>query len=59
MAKIPLLVALVFILVTGATGLHKVMAHNQTTCSIQKGGIIQTQLDQQPYRRQISFRNCD
>ncbi len=49
MAKIPLLVAIVFIFVIGAIGFHKVMAQNQMSCAIQKGGIIQTQLDQRQY----------
>ncbi len=49
MAKIPLLVALVLILVLWATGLHRGMAQNQTSCAIQKGGIIQTQSDQRQY----------
>lgn len=49
MAKIPLLVALVFILVIGATGLHRVMAQDQLSCGIQKGGIVQTQSDQRQY----------
>ena len=46
MAKIPLLVALVFILVIGV---HRVMAQDQMSCGIQKGGIVQTQSDQRQY----------
>ena len=49
MAKIFVLVLLVFILIFGTTILQNSIAQPQVSCGIQTGGIIHTQSDQQQY----------
>ena len=49
MAKIFVLVTLVFILIFGTTVLQNSIAQNQISCGIQIGGIIRTHSDQQQY----------
>jgi hypothetical protein len=49
MAKIFVLVPLVFILIFGTTILQNSIAQTQISCGIQIGGIIHTQSDQQKY----------
>ena len=49
MAKIFVLVTLVFILIFGTTVLQNSIAQNQISCGIQIGGIIRAHSDQQQY----------
>jgi hypothetical protein len=49
MAKIFVLVSLVFILMFGTTILQNSIAQSQILCGIQIGGIIHTHSDQQQY----------
>jgi hypothetical protein len=49
MAKIFVLVTLVFILIFGTTVLQNSIAQYQISCGIQIGGIIRTHSDQQQY----------
>ena len=49
MAKIFVLVYLVFILMFGTTILQNSIAQSQISCGIQTGGIIHTHSDQQQY----------
>ena len=49
MAKIFVLVPLVFILIFGTTILQNSIAQPEVSCGIQIGGIIHTQSDEQQY----------
>ena len=49
MAKIFVLVTLVFILIFGTTVFQNSIAQSQISCGIQIGGIIRTHSDQQQY----------
>lgn len=49
MAKIFVLITLVFILLSGTTILQNSIAQSQISCGIQIGGIIRTHSDQQQY----------
>ena len=49
MAKVFVLVSLVFIIIFGTTILQNSIAQSQISCGIQTGGIIHTHSDQQQY----------
>jgi len=49
MAKIFVLITLVFILLSGVTIVQNSIAQSQISCGIQIGGIIRTHSDQQQY----------
>ena len=49
MAKVFVLVSLVFIVIFGTTILQNSIAQSQISCGIQTGGIIHTHSDQQQY----------